>query len=229
MKVLVIIPCFNEQDNIVKVIRNLKSSNPDVDYVVINDCSTDSSEQICRDNNLNFLSFPFNLGIGGTVQCGYQYAVERGYDIAVQMDGDGQHNPEYLETVLEPIRSGRADMCIGSRFIKREGFQSSKLRRLGIGIISTVIRILTGKRVKDVTSGFRACGKNLIEFYSKEYAQDFPEPEAILSAVKSGFTVVEVPVVMEERFAGISSINALKSPYFMVKVILSLIVGWLKY
>ncbi len=229
MKVLVIIPCFNEQENIVKVIRNLKAANPDVDYVVINDCSTDNSEQVLKSNAINYLSFPFNLGIGGTVQCGYQYALERGYDIAVQMDGDGQHNPEYLENVLEPIRVGKADMCIGSRFITKEGFQSSVLRRIGINIISTVIHILTGKKVKDVTSGFRACGKNLIAFYSKEYAQDFPEPEAILAAVKNNFTVVEVPVVMEERFAGLSSINALKSPYYMIKVILSLIVGWLKY
>ncbi len=229
MKILVIIPCYNEQDNIDKVIRNLKATNSDVDYVIINDCSTDNSKQVCENNNLNYVSFPFNLGIGGSVQCGYQYAVERGYDIAVQMDGDGQHNPEYLIDILEPILSGKADMCIGSRFINKEGFQSSKLRRLGIAIISLVILALTGKRVRDVTSGFRACSKNLINFYSKEYAQDFPEPEAILSAVKNGFKVVEVPVVMEERFAGISSINALKSPYFMVKVILSLIVGWLKY
>ncbi len=229
MKVLVIIPCYNEQENIVRVVRRLKSANPDVDYVVINDCSTDNSVQVCKDNNLNYLSFPFNLGIGGTVQCGYQYALERGYDVAVQIDGDGQHNPEHLKYVIEPVSSGKADMCIGSRFVKREGFQSSALRRLGINIISGVILILTGKRIKDVTSGFRACGKNLIEFYSREYAQDFPEPEAILSAVKNNFVVTEVPVVMEERFAGISSINALKSPYFMVKVILSLIVGWLKY
>ncbi len=229
MKILVIIPCYNEQDNINKVVRNLKAANSEVDYVIVNDCSTDDSAKICDSNGLNYVSFPFNLGIGGSVQCGYQYAVEHGYDIAVQMDGDGQHNPEYLENILEPIKSGKADMCIGSRFITKEGFQSSKLRRLGIGIISFVIFILTGKRVKDVTSGFRACSKKLVEFYSKEYAQDFPEPEAILSAVKNKFTVVEVPVVMEERFAGISSINALKSPYFMVKVILSLIVGWLKY
>ncbi len=229
MKVLVIIPCYNEQENIVRVVNQLKAANPDVDYVVINDCSTDNSELICKKNRLNYLSFPYNLGIGGTVQCGYQYALEHGYDIAVQIDGDGQHNPDHLKDVIEPVSSGKADMCIGSRFVKREGFQSSALRRLGINIISAVILILTGKRVKDVTSGFRACGKNLIEFYSREYAQDFPEPEAILAAVKNGFVVAEVPVVMEERFAGISSINALKSPYYMIKVILSLIVGWLKY
>ncbi len=229
MKVLVIIPCYNEEENIVRVVRRLKATNPSVDYIVINDCSTDDSAEVLRKNNLNYLSFPFNLGIGGAVQCGYQYAVEKDYDIAVQMDGDGQHNPEYLPAVLEPLCNSKVDMSIGSRFITKEGFQSSRLRRLGIGIISNVIRILTGKKVKDVTSGFRATGKKLTEFYSKEYAQDFPEPEAILAAVKNGFVIQEVPVIMEERSAGISSINALKSPYYMIKVILSLVVEWLKY
>ncbi len=226
---MVIIPCYNEEENIVRVVERLKSTNPEVDYVVVNDCSTDKSEAVCKENNLNYLSFPFNLGIGGAVQCGYRYAVEHDYDVAVQMDGDGQHNPEYLITVIEPLESGRIDMSIGSRFITKEGFQSSKLRRLGIFIISTVIMILTRKRVRDVTSGFRATGRRLTEFYAKDYAQDFPEPEAILSALKHGYVIQEVPVVMEERFAGLSSINAIKAPYYMLKVVLSLVVEWLKY
>ncbi len=228
MRILVIIPCYNEQENIVEVVRNLQRENPGVDYVVINDCSTDNSEQILQQHNLNYISNPFNLGIGATVQCGYQYAVERDYDIAVQIDGDGQHPPDQLPIVLQSVIDGEADMCIGSRFLTKEGFQSSFMRRVGISIISITIKVLTGVRVKDVTSGFRVTGKKLTAFYASEYAQDFPEPEAILSALMNGYRIKEAPVLMKERGGGITSINALKSPYYMVKVLLSLVVGRLK-
>ncbi len=229
MKIIVIIPCYNEEENIVSVIRRLEETNPDVDYIVVNDCSTDNSEEILRKNNINYISNPYNLGIGATVQCGYKYAASKGYDIAVQMDGDGQHNPEYLRTVTQPIEEGNVDMCIGSRFLTKEGFQSSAARRMGITLISITIKILTGKRVKDTTSGYRATGKRMTEFFAEDYAQDFPEPDAILSSLKNGFIVKEVPVIMEERSGGVSSINAVKSVYYMVKVLLSLFVSWLKY
>lgn len=228
MKILVIIPCYNEQDNILDVVQNLKKHCPDVDYLVVNDNSGDDSEKLCRKHGLNYISNPYNLGIGGSVQCGYLYAAQNGYDITVQLDGDGQHNPKYLMQVVKPVLNGEADMAIGSRFITFEGFQTSFLRRLGITIISFVIFILTHRRIFDVTSGYRATNAKLTSAFAIEYAQDFPEPEAILYALKNRYTVCEVPVVMEERFAGISSINAVKSPYYMVKVILSLIVSRLK-
>ena len=157
MKTLVIIPCYNEEASIVKVVERLKATCPQVDYLVINDCSTDKSEAILKEHGYNYLSLPINLGIGGGVQSGYQYAAANDYDITVQMDGDGQHDPAYLEAVLAPVIAGELDMAVGSRFITKEGFQTSFMRRLGIRIISATIRLLCGARVLDVTSGFRAC------------------------------------------------------------------------
>lgn len=224
MKTLVMIPCYNEEENLERVIARLGRRAPGVDYLIINDCSTDRSKEICEENGFSYISLPVNLGIGGGVQSGYLYAVEHDYDITVQMDGDGQHDPAYLADLIRPVEEGRLDMAIGSRFIEKSGFQSSALRRFGINIISLLIRILTGAKIKDTTSGFRACNKELTAFYARHYAQDFPEPEAIVSAVCGGWRVGEVPVVMEERMGGTSSIRSFKSAYYMIKVTLSLIV-----
>lgn len=224
MKTLVMIPCYNEEENIERVVARLNERAPEVDYLIINDCSTDRSEEILRKNKFSYLSLPVNLGIGGGVQSGYLYAVEHDYDITVQMDGDGQHDPAYLADLIRPVAAGELDMAIGSRFITKNGFQSSAMRRLGINIISGLIRFLTGAKVKDTTSGFRACNRQLTAFYARHYAQDFPEPEAIVAAVCGGWRVGEVPVVMEERMGGTSSIRSFKSAYYMIKVTLSLIV-----
>lgn len=229
MKTLVIIPCYNEQDSIVKVINNLKNNAPDVDYLIVNDCSTDNTEKILRENGFNYINNPINLGIGGGVQAGYLYAQQNGYDIAVQMDGDGQHDPKYLSRVIAPVADGTFDMAIGSRFIEKEGFQTSFMRRFGINIISAFILILTGKRIKDTTSGFRACNRKLIEFFARNYADDYPEPEAIMACIVNGFSVGEVAVVMEERQGGVSSIRSLKSAYYMIKVCLALIVNRISF
>ena len=229
MKTLVIIPCYNEQDSIVKVINNLKNNAPDVDYLIVNDCSTDNTEKILRENGFNYINNPINLGIGGGVQAGYLYAKQYGYDIAVQMDGDGQHDPKYLTKVIAPVADGTFDMAIGSRFIEKEGFQTSFMRRFGINIISTFILLLTGKRIKDTTSGFRACNRKLIEFFARNYADDYPEPEAIMACIVNGFSVGEVAVVMEERQGGVSSIRSLKSAYYMIKVCLALIVSRISF
>ena len=222
--ILVIIPCYNEQENIERVVSHLTEVCPTVDYLVINDCSTDGSEAILRKNGYNHVSLPVNLGIGGGVQTGYRYARENGYAIAVQMDGDGQHDPAFLETVIAPVKAGTLDMCIGSRFVTKEGFQSSALRRFGINFLSGLIFLLSGKRVLDVTSGFRATNRAMIDFFSEHYAADYPEPEAILAATLRGFRVGEAPVIMRERMGGVSSIRSFKSAYFMIKVSLSLLV-----
>lgn len=224
VKILVIIPCYNEEENLERVVARLKKEAPQVDFLIVNDCSTDSSAAICKANGWRFLDLPTNLGIGGGVQSGYQYAVANDYDITVQMDGDGQHDPAYLDAVLAPVIAGELDMAVGSRFITKEGFQTSFMRRLGIRIISATIRLLCGARVLDVTSGFRACNKALTAFYARQYAQDYPEPEAIVSAVLNGYRVGEVPVVMQERMGGVSSINLLRSAYYMIKVPLALLV-----
>lgn len=224
VKILIIIPCYNEEENLERVVARLKKEAPQVDFLIVNDCSTDSSAAICKANGWRFLDLPTNLGIGGGVQSGYQYAAANDYDITVQMDGDGQHDPAYLEAVLAPVIAGELDMAVGSRFITKEGFQTSFMRRLGIRIISATIRLLCGARVLDVTSGFRACNKALTAFYARHYAQDYPEPEAIVSAVLNGYRVGEVPVIMQERMGGVSSINLLRSAYYMIKVPLALLV-----
>lgn len=223
MKILIIIPAYNESENIVQVIKNLKDKNPEVDYVIINDCSKDNTREICRENEFNIVNLPVNLGIGGGVQTGYLYAYQNGYDVAIQMDGDGQHNPAYISDVVAPIERGEADIVIGSRFVTKEGFQSTGLRRLGIQLLSTVIRMCSGVVVKDVTSGFRAVNREYITFYAENYAQDYPEPEAIVAAAVQGARIKEVPVIMEERQGGTSSITAFKSVYYMLKVSMAIV------
>lgn len=225
MKLLVIIPCYNEQENIVNTIERLRRTCPQADYLVVNDCSTDASEAILQAHGYNHVQLPVNLGIGGGVQTGYRYAVEHGYDVAIQMDGDGQHDPAYLMDVVAPVAAGELDMAIGSRFIKKEGFQTSFMRRLGINILSGLIFLLTGKRVLDVTSGFRATGKELTAYFADHYAADYPEPEAIMAATLNGYRVGEVPVQMQERQGGVSSIRSFKSAYYMIKVSLSLVIN----
>lgn len=223
-KILVLIPCYNEEENIVATVEHLQSTCPQVDFLVINDCSTDHSADILRAHHYPFLDLPVNLGIGGGVQCGYQYAVHNGYDVTVQMDGDGQHDPAYLNAIVTPVLEGKLDMCIGSRFIRREGFQTSFMRRVGIRFLSGMIFLLCGRRVLDVTSGFRATGRAMTEYFARHYAADYPEPEAILAACLAGFRVGEAPVVMHERQGGVSSISSFKSVYYMIKVSLSLII-----
>ncbi len=225
MKTLIIIPAYNEQDNILNTLADIRMNCPDMDYVVINDCSRDDTERLLRENGERFVSLPCNLGIGGGVQTGYKYAREHGYDIAIQFDGDGQHEAKYLHDLVAPIASGRADIAIGSRFIRKEGFQSTGLRRAGIGFLSRLIRLICGVRVLDVTSGMRAVNRRFIEQYAREYAQDYPEPEAIVAAALKGARIEEVPVQMRERQGGSSSINPLRSVYYMIKVSLALILA----
>ena len=223
-KVLLIIPAYNEAENIEKVVDNLIENFPQYDYIVVNDGSRDDTRNVCRKRGYQYLNLSINLGIGGAVQTGYKYAQDKGYDIAVQIDGDGQHDIAYLEKMLPYLESGEADVVIGSRFIEKEGFQSSTTRRTGIKILSSMIWLCTGCKIKDVTSGFRAVNKRFIDIYSVNYPMDYPEPEAIVSAVMHGGIVKECPVVMRERENGTSSINFMKSIYYMIKVTLAIIV-----
>ncbi len=223
MKTLVIIPAYNEQENIEKVIEKHKKVCPFADYVVINDCSTDNTAKILDEKGINHIDLCCNLGIGGAVQTGYIYAKNHGYDCAVQMDGDGQHDAEYLKALIIPIEKGEANVCIGSRFIDNKGFQSSGMRRMGIKFLSAVIKLVCKAEVKDVTSGFRAVDRGFIEYYSKNYASDYPEPEAIVHAKLRGGKITEVPVIMHEREGGVSSISPLKSVYYMIKVSLAIL------
>ncbi len=223
MRVVVIIPAYNESKNINQVVDNLIQNYPQYDYVIINDGSTDNTARVCQENGFNYVSLPINLGIGGGVQTGYLYARNHHYDIAVQIDGDGQHNPKYIRNVIEPIVNQEADIVIGSRFLTGDGFQSSTVRRFGIRFLSDLIHICDGIRIKDVTSGYRAVNRKFIEIYAKTYAQDYPEPEAIIAAAQYGAKIQEVPVVMMERTGGVSSISTWKPFYYMLKVSLAIL------
>lgn len=222
MKVLVIIPAYNEAENIISVINKLKEDCPMADYVVVNDCSVDDTLAKLIQADGSYLNLTQNLGIGGGVQTGYKYAYQNDYDIAVQIDGDGQHDTLYLNDVLRPLLEGKADIAIGSRFLKKEGFQSSGMRRVGINFLSFLIKICCGKKIYDVTSGYRAVNREYIEKYANDYPTDYPEPEAIVIAARNGATIVEVPVVMKERKSGVSSISPGKSIYYMIKVSLAI-------
>lgn len=223
MKILVIVPAYNEQENISKTIDDLCQCTGTIDYAVVNDCSTDATKQILQKHNANYLDLPVNLGIGGGVQTGYRYALEHDYDIAIQFDGDGQHDARYINDLIAPLESGQADIVIGSRFITKEGFQSSAMRRLGINFLSGLIKLLCGIQVRDVTSGMRAVNKKMIKEFAENYAQDYPEPEAILASGLKGARITEVPVIMHERQGGQSSIHSFKSAYYMLKVSIALV------
>lgn len=222
MKKLIIIPAYNESANIERTVRDIEENAKGFDYVIINDCSTDNTREICERNRFNVVNLPINLGIGGAVQTGYQYAVEYGYDLAVQVDGDGQHDPHFLQQMSEYMEKNQVDMVIGSRFIEKEGFQSSALRRIGITYFTGLIKLCTGKRITDPTSGLRMAGKNIIKLFAESYPKDYPEPETVVTALRRGYVVHEIPVIMRERQGGESSITARKSVYYMIKVTLAI-------
>lgn len=225
MKTLVIIPAYNEHKSILDVIKKVEAIEPPVDYIVVNDCSLDNTRTLLHGSKASFLDLPINLGIGGAVQSGYLYAREHNYDVAIQIDGDGQHDPAYIPALVYELTNTGADCIVGSRFITNEGFQSSFMRRLGIRFLSGPIKLTCGLKIYDVTSGFRAVNKKGIELFAQNYAQDFPEPESLVTLACSGCTISEVPVVMNERDYGASSINNFKSVYYMIKVSLSIIMA----
>ena len=220
-RVLVIVPAYNEQDCIVETVRRIKETG--YDYVVVNDGSKDDTLKLCRENGINVLDLPQNLGIGGAVQAGHKYAQHYGYDIDVQVDGDGQHDPSYIPQLVKMIEDG-ADLAIGSRFVQEtDGFQSTWLRRVGITWLSGLLKLLTGKIVTDPTSGFRASGRRAIELFCENYPMDYPEPESIALALENGLSLSETPVNMLERQGGSSSIGGFSSVYYMIKVTLAII------
>jgi len=223
-KKLIIIPAYNESGNLPVLVDEIKRKAPGYDYVIINDGSTDRTTELCEEQGFHVINLPTNLGIGGAVQTGYRYAKRMKYDIAIQLDGDGQHDPGFLDVLIAPLLSGKADFVIGSRFIEREGFQSSKMRRAGISWLGFFIRMVSGVKISDVTSGFRAANKKVIDSFCAYYPYDYPEPETVCLLSKGEYRIEEIAVQMRERNAGRSSIRLFKTAYYMVKVTLAILI-----
>ncbi|KQX51920.1 glycosyltransferase family 2 protein [Paenibacillus sp. Root444D2] len=231
MKILVIIPAYNEEANIGQLLKDLEDchvNNKKIDLLVINDCSKDRTSEICALNKIKVIDLPCNLGIGGAMQTGYKFAYNNNYDFAIQVDGDGQHNPSFIKDVLEPLISEAADLVIGSRYLNKEGFQSTQLRRIGIRYFSKLIQILVNQKVTDPTSGFRASNKKVIKLFAHKYPVDYPEPESIVYLSRIGMRILEVPVIMKHRVGGESSIKSFGSLYYMIKVSLAIMLDILR-
>lgn len=225
---LAIVPAFNEAQAISPTVASIRHWAPDFDVLVVDDGSTDTTALRAEAAGATVLRLPFNLGIGGAMQAGYIYAMERGYDVAVQVDGDGQHDPRHIPDLLEHLRSDpQLNMVTGSRFLARdgEGFRSSAPRRAGIRIFASVVSLITGQRVTDPTSGFRMTGRRGIELFARDYPHDYPEVEAILMMHAHRLRSCEIPVLMRPRESGESAISSTQSVYYMVKVLLAVFVG----
>lgn len=218
MKIMVAIPAYNEEKNISGVVKAVKFHHPEVDVVVINDGSRDRTGLEAQRAGAFVINLPQNLGIGGAVQTGYIYAKAKGYDAVIQIDGDGQHDPKDLSRLIDSIAKDEADMVIGSRFVKKTDYESSKMRRLGINFFSKLVSIACRRDFYDTTSGYRAVNKKGIELFSEYYPRDYPEVETIVYASKMGIRVKEISVDMNKRKGGKSSITPLKSIYYMIKV-----------
>ena len=223
MRIALIVPAFNEARNLPRLAERLGAHARGCDVCVVDDGSTDGTARVAASLGWTVLRLPVNLGIGGAVQAGYLWALQRGHDVAVQVDGDGQHDPAFLSALLAPLEAGDADLVIGSRFLSEGGFRSTIVRRAGIRYLSWFLRLRCGARVTDATSGFRAAGRRAIELFARYYPSDYPEPEAIALAKRAGLRLDEVPVRMSERAHGHSSITALRTLYYLVKVSLALV------
>lgn len=227
-KTLVMIPALNEEDSIAHVIGQIHTHVPWADVVVINDGSTDRTAPIAEACGAVVLPMPFNVGIGSAVQTGFVYAARHGYDVTVQNDGDGQHNPAEIPFLIETLQATGADLMIGSRYLEDRGYITPWQRRIGIVILAQVVSWATRWRITDPTSGFRASNRRTIELCARIYPYDYPEPEAIAMLRRAGFLVREMPVTMNPRYGGTSSITPLRSAYYMIKVILAILIGMIR-
>ena len=227
MRRIAIVPALNEETAIAQVINEIRAYDPELEIVVIDDGSPDRTAQVARAAGAHVLRLPFNLGIGGAVQTGFRYAYENGFELAVRVDGDGQHDPAQLSAVVDPVVRGDADIVVGSRYLGRggEGYRSTAPRRIGIRILAGVVSLLTRQRITDPTSGFQALNRKAITLFAVDYPHDYPEVEALVLLQRHRLRLNEVPIAMRPRAGGRSSIRTLHSAYYMVKVLLALFVG----
>jgi glycosyltransferase involved in cell wall biosynthesis len=227
-RVLVIIPAFNEEESLGRVIRQVQAAQPEAVILVIDDGSTDATAAIAEGYGAIVASLPYNLGIGSAMQTGFLYARDCQYDVTVQVDGDGQHNPAEIVELLVALDEGDADVIIGSRYLEDRGYITPPMRRFGIVILAKVISLITGQSFTDPTSGFRALNQRAIDFCAGDYPFDYPEPEAVVLFRRGGLRVREIPVTMNPRYGGQSSITPLRSAYYMIKVVLAILIGLLR-
>ncbi|MGO5051981.1 glycosyltransferase family 2 protein [Lachnospiraceae bacterium LCP25S3_G4] len=219
MKILVIIPAYNEQENIVRVVEDLNNTCPNLDYVIVNDGSKDKTAKICREHHYNLIDLPVNLGLSGAFQTGLKYAFYNDYDYAIQYDADGQHRPEFIDSILNEMLKG-SDIVIGSRFVNKK--KPKSMRMLGSNVISIAVKMTTGKKISDPTSGMRMFNKKMI----REFAQSLnygPEPDTVSYLIKQGARISEVQVEMDERIAGESYLNVMRSVVYMIRMVISII------
>lgn len=231
-KILIVIPCYNEESALPLLLQEIdRLELPErflLTSLVVNDCSKDQTVQVARANKARVLDLPNNLGIGGAVQSGIKYAYNNDYDVAIQLDGDGQHPPSQLIKLLTAFEESNADVVIGSRFLNKEGFQSSFMRRVGIKYFYRLNKLLTGNRIYDSTSGFRLLGRKAIAMAAQNYPDDYPEPESLIIFSKAGLKIKEIPVVMSHRLGGTSSINTFSSVYYCIKVTISMLFSFIR-
>jgi glycosyltransferase involved in cell wall biosynthesis len=219
-----VLPAYNEERNIARVLAELRDVDPGLEVVVISDGSTDRTAEIAAEGGAHVIRLPFNLGIGGAVQTGFRYVWEEGYELAVRLDGDGQHDPGQLPAIVAPVVAGEADIVVGSRFLGTGPYRSSPARRVGIRILARVVSAIARQRLTDTTSGFQALNRRGIALYAADLPRDYPEVEGMVMAIRHHLRVREVPVTMREREHGRSSIGALASVYYMIKVLLAVFV-----
>ena len=231
MRVLIVVPALNEESGLPPLLSELRAvaerDGFSAEIVVIDDASTDRTAEVAREHGARVVRLCRNLGIGGAVQTGLRLALREGFDCAVQMDGDGQHPPSELRKLVAAMQAPLApDIVVGSRFLHGEGFQSTLPRRMGSGWLGWVLRLVTGQKTTDPTSGYRAYGRRALKLFNWSYPHDYPEPEALVLAKVAGLRVVEIPVVMKERQGGASSISILHAPYYMLKVTVAILLAY---
>ncbi len=228
-RVLVIMPAHNEAENLPHVLAELRQHVPETDVLVIDDYSKDETARVAAQLGARVVSLPCNLGYGGAVQTGFKYAVERGYDYVAMMDADGQHDPAYVGALLAPVIAGEADVAIGSRFLGKATYRIHWSKRLGMKLFGAIVARCTGRRVTDPTSGFQAMNRDVLTYFARDnYPSDYPDADTLLLLHYAGFRVIEVPVHMRERLAGVSMHSSWKVIYYVFKMLLSIFIVMLR-
>lgn len=227
-RVLVVIPAHNEEESLPRTLEEVRARAPGVDLLVVDDGSRDGTAAAARRAGVPLVRHPVNLGVGGALQTGFRYGMEHGYDVLVQLDADGQHDPAFLTSVLAPVLDGRCDVCIGSRYVARTGYRAPLHRRLGMLLFSGIVRLALGRRIADTTSGFRAYHREVMRVCQHDFPADFPDAPLLIALARRGFRLLEVPVEMRERRAGRSFYTLGKQLYYPYKNLVASLMAWLQ-